>query len=486
VKAISYKITKQGQSVRVDRSDGYSVTKSDASILDAFLLDPADNCSQFMFYLDKNIGHILKLLGTQTKKNLYKDKRTYYSPYILFYQPDKIFSVKLGTNESNIYELAQWFPDANPQTVEEVQKLADELLEAFKQLKLTVTNFTSPARILQDCVLKHLDLPSGIDGKSAPDEVMEWAYMQGARTWIEAHQLGHFTENVYDYDISSAYPYSATRQIDTRHCHWRKEEYVPKEAYYGFLKGRVCINPEVLVSPLIYRDPETRELSNRVGEWEDTITLQMAEFIDRWKIGSFRLAEGWFGIPRRISYPLEHTMRKLYNSRKIGGLASKIAKDLAVSYWGLTGQLKDYKGVFGDYFMPIYRSDIADRTTIRVAEFSYKMKIKPIQIGVDGVLCQTKVNLGENGFGKWRLSGTEPAIVVGSDKVWQGNKHPENLHYTEVLKMMKKNPSASMYGPIAIDEPRDRVFIPHPQTGKDILEKKWNSRPLAVHEKESL
>jgi hypothetical protein len=243
------------------------------------------------------------------------------------------------------------------------------------------------------------------------------------------------------------------------------------------------------------------------------ISIHLLNFIERWKIGSFRLEKGWFGIPYKMSYPMEATMQKLFNSRQRGGLAEKIAKRMAAGYWGLTKQTKS-DGTFGDYFMPVWNADIADRCTVRVAEFIYRNKIHPIHIGVDGILCQKKIELGENGFGKWRLSGTEPTLVVASGKLWQGSKHPGGMYYEEIMELIKRRPNDREYirnyketitlgmaantdwrllgkteevsSRVNIDMPRDRVFIPHPETGKDILEKKWVSRPLTVHEEESL
>ena len=99
----------------------------------------------------------------------------------------------------------------------------------------------------------------------------------------------------YDYDIVSAFPSVARDLIDIRQLEWiESNEYQP-EAVYGYTKCEVTIYDWVMVSPIIKEDEDGRLISP-TGTWETYLTKGELDFIDKWKIGGYKILEGYWGI----------------------------------------------------------------------------------------------------------------------------------------------------------------------------------------------
>jgi hypothetical protein len=511
-KPIVYKVTASNGSTLVECGDGYTQQGSDAGLLMALLLEPGHDVVQFFWDIDRSLAPIFAYMGEDICRKLVKETRAYYRPCSssLFYIPGKIFGIKQGRLRGEFYDLAQYFPDEKPQTVGEMQNLAEMLFEAVRELGIEPARWTSPARMMKDCVLKDLDLPNGLDQNIVPDEVGEMAWLCAGKLWTEAFELGHF-KSVYDYDITAAYPSEVCKMLDPRCLKWEKsEDDPPKEALYGYVDARVKIDAPV--HPVIRRDDDGC-LSSPVGEWNDVIPLSLMRFIEYWKLGQVRVNKAWYGIPTGWDYPMAETMKSMYAVRQtVSPLAAGIIKRMMASFYGLTLQSND-DGTFGEYFQPIWGAEICTRISLRVADFCYRNNIKPIHIGVDGVMCQQEMKLQEDtGMGYWRLSSTEPAIIMGSGMLYQGDKHPANLYYDEVLELLKAKPNAGEYekrveqvctlqqglatsfgnvgklmdmsSHLLVKAPKDRVYNPAPKCGRDILEYHWSSKPVKVHEED--
>lgn len=526
MKPLVYKISILNSNITVECADGFSRQDDDAEILSALVLEPYSDTVQFLWDIDRTLAPIFAIIGEDTCRKLIKETRAYYKAAnaSLYYIPGKIFGIKQGRLRGEFYDLAQYFPDEHPQSVEEMQGLAETLFKAVEAIGISPKRWTSPARMMKDCVLNKIDLPNGLDQSIIPDEVGEMAWLCAGKLWTEAHELGYFP-NVRDYDISAAFPSEVCKMLDPRCVKWiESEDDPPKEAVFGYINARIKI--DALVSPIIKRT-DNGDLYSPVGEWNDIISLSSARFIDYWKIGSVRVNKAWYGLATGQKYPMAEVMKELHKKRVHlcnlanteegflnGLLAASIIKRMMASFYGLTLQSND-DGTFGEYFNAVWGCEICTRVSLRVADFIYRNNIQPIHIGVDGVMCQQEVQLPEgNGMGHWRLASTEPAIVMGSGMLYQGDKHPASLYYDEVLEMLKSKPNATEYekkvkqvitlpqalatrfenlgkememtSHLIVKPPRDRVYTPFPKCGRDILEYHWKSQPVKIHEEDIL
>lgn len=272
-----------------------------------FLLEPQgnsywppqyDRCIRVCWELDATVAPILKGLGEDRCKKLNKTHKCYLAPFNIFYVPGKIFSVSHIPShyKVNLYDLAQYYPELEePDSLTEVQMLGEKLLFELRKMGLEPTKLTSPVAIYEQCILSNLDLPRVAD---MPREAAEFAYRCSGRLWIEAYQLG-LAEPAYDYDIIASFPSVARNLIDIRYCDWVKSRAKKnrKRAVYGYVKCIVTIYDWVMVSPII-KEEEDGSLITPTGTWETYLTKSELDFIDKWKIGEYKMLEGWWAIAR--------------------------------------------------------------------------------------------------------------------------------------------------------------------------------------------
>lgn len=113
---------------------------------------------------------------------------------------------------------------------------------------------------------------------------------------------------------------------------------------------------------------------------------------------------------------------------------------------------------------------------------------------------------------KWSLSEEGSALVIGSGLLFFSNKKPQGINYEEIMQMIKANPNNDCYVKShrrimtlgkalelnAVDKLgqqviftttinihtiiRDRDFEDLPQTGKELLENIYESKPFEVDE----
>lgn len=112
--------------------------------------------------------------------------------------------------------------------------------------------------------------------------------------------------------------------------------------------------------------------------------------------------------------------------------------------------------------------------------------------------------------GKWRLSYVGSALVVSSGLVFYANKKPKGLGLGDILELIKEHPHTSYYekklkrrvtlgdalaqgkfnelgketdmvsSVDLIGLEHDRVFSKTPQTGQQLLSKRYNSKPMRI------
>jgi len=112
--------------------------------------------------------------------------------------------------------------------------------------------------------------------------------------------------------------------------------------------------------------------------------------------------------------------------------------------------------------------------------------------------------------GKWRLSYIGSALVVSSGLVFYANKKPKGLGLDDILELIKEHPMAGYYEKrlqrrvtlgdalsqdkfnklgkqvdmvSSIDLVRlehDRMFKGTPQTGQQLLSKRYSSKPVRI------
>lgn len=197
--------------------------------------------------------------------------------------------------------------------------------------------------------------------------------------------------SAYDYDIVASFPSIARNLIDIRHCEWIHSKEYQSKAYYGYCKCQVTIYDWVQVSPILYED-ESGNLSSPTGVFETYLTKGELDFIDKRKIGEYKIIDGWWAIPRRINKPLRIVMDRLLAYKESNNeLIRLLAKRMSVGVYGKFGE--EHKEEFGRHFNPVWFSEISTQVRLQVAQFIYKNKCQDhiIHISVDGCLLDCPV-----------------------------------------------------------------------------------------------
>lgn len=508
-------------------SDRASVDNGDLFNVLEELAMPYDNEARNLTYIkmawdiDQFVAPILKILGRHCCERLVETRKCYFRPFNIYYLPGKIFAVRLGRNESTFFNLGQYFPDdEEPEDIIRMHSYGMFLLDKLAQMGIeNPTRLTSPANVFEHSILSKLNTHTVFD---LPDKYLdsaEYAYNCTGRAWISNYKIGHWGVNeCFDYDLSGAYPYEASKLLDTRYAQYIHSDTIPEDVHWGFMRGRIKVTSPV--SPFIYQD-EDGKLLNPVGSWDTYITLDEYKALKEWEMGDFKLYDGWFLKFYRNDRPLWNAINKMYEYRKIDNELNRIAKLMSVGgcygkfvethYTNDEGEVDKY----GKYYNPFYGAQITTRTRLRVMQFikTHQLENDIISVAVDGVLATKEVDLANDNEGKigsWRLNPESPALVISPGLVYYGNKKPKGLTYDMVMELIKSNPDTPYY---ELELPRrvtlseaiemgdlelvgeirdfhqsldlvsinvDRDYKRLPRTGKELISKIYESEPLKI------
>lgn len=523
MRIIGYTSTVVDGRVLLADSTGSEILSDNPKELLDFLAKPfKGEVMRLCWELSQFSAPLLRLFGKEKVTKLAREKLAVVGGFYTYYDAPKVLSLTPVYNKkgkASIYEMQQFFDtEDDPGDPWTVAAYGDALLQKLKVLGIYhVGRLSSPAAVLEDAVLKHLrDVPSFRDVPIEAEEINQFAEITLNRPWITAYQLGSWGQNeVFDYDLSSAYPYESAQLYHLKYAKFEYSE-TPIRAHWGFLRGQVTI--DCPVSPLVYRNADG-SLANPIGSWPDIITLADAQFITKRRLGQFKMTDGWFITFTAPVKPFGAVINRLYQKR--GGdavLDFFVKRGLAGTFYGKLAAEYESKGL--DVWNPLYASRIQAGTRLRVAEFIWANNLVNdiIHVSVDGFLSTKRVNLPDaKGMGRWRMDTPEGVIVVGSGDVFKkGAKatRPQGIGYDDLVAMIKEHSRASRYetrikrrvglgeaaagrlselGKVhnfhsAVDlllkERKDRRFPKVPETGHDLLTKYYESLPIEIHEKE--
>lgn len=487
--------------VLLEDSDGESLTSDNLDYLFDFLLEPADGF-KVAWDIDALMAPIMRLAPPDKLQGVFEDNKLKLWPYFAIYNQGKSTYIKRGSWRATIYHLAQYWPDADePDSLDNVVGLTNQLLADLKTIGIVPSKLSSPVAMVSD-LLKKFKLPNYT---TIPDDVGQFAWHCCGKTWTEAIATGHF-EQAFDYDIHASYPSVLANLLDHNYGQFVHGIQPPPNACYGWCHGRVTINKDVKISPIVYTDADDH-LYTPTGSWDTYLTRQEVEFILAYGLGSFDIKDAWWWVPHKRVYPYQLLMLDLYGKRPQSELLNRIIKRMQTGIYGKTLQVFP-EGTFGDYFNPIYGAQIESQTRLKVARFIYDNSLEnhTLHIATDGILTDKQVALlKSNGMGSWRLDSSGPALVVSSGVLFYGTKKPCQLYYDEAMELIKAKPKASewskaikrtmtlgdmalgfaemgeiktVYTGFSLPVDHDRNFERLPATGGELLTNRYDSIPL--------
>jgi len=360
-----------------------------------FLLKEQD-AIRVCYQLDFFVANLLKFINLSDKQliQIHDTSELSTNGYKFKFVPKKFFSIIKGDKFVVLSDASQYMErydllEDPLKKAKEAQIIGVQVYNALSRLGLHPNSLVSPISAFDKEIFSKLNLPQIED---IPEEASEYAYNCCKGNWVESYQKGHF-DKVYDLDISSAYPSIISKDcIDVRLGTWIKTDKFEQDAYYGFCKGIVNITSDF--SPIIYSSDDNQS-STPKGEWETYITKQEIEFIEKYKLGTFEIEDGWWFFPDKITYPLKKITEWLYAKKESSkGIQKKIIKRIMSGLYGRTLQV-DFGGVIGDYFMPVWGATIQVNTRLEVARFILDNNLTNhvLSIAVDGCLVTKEVKI---------------------------------------------------------------------------------------------
>lgn len=282
-----------------------------------------------------------------------------------------------------------------------------------------------------------------------------YAYEAYAGGWIEIQKRGHF-ENLYKYDINSAYPYVMSELIDPTKGYWLfSREWQEPEADYAFVKAEVTIDPnriaglnrdpfarQVYLSPISYLFT-TKGMNLRyyvAGKWVCYLAANEFKFIrdtlGQRGLGSVKLIDGWFFFAEDFATrPLGKRVRLLYELKTKLKNAQKEDKNLVIEYNQVKLLLNSLYGKFiqrvevkkldsenkiyidhartGGFFNPIWAAIITSECRLQIARALLDKEQYCAAITTDGILTTEPLDLklGKE-LGEWSQEPGGEAVIV--------------------------------------------------------------------------
>ncbi len=483
------------------------VVSTAEDILDGLVFSHTYSLSTFntlkVFWdLDSSVRCILTLLPDPIRSTLARANRAAWKSYRLYYIPGKQFSVNKDHNEVDFYDLSQYFPDINGEpSPTKMQKLADELWQCLTDLGLSSTKtLASPVAIALSAgwldEVKSL-IPTVWDAPDHHLDAIDYAVRAGGREWVSNYQLGCWQE-LYSYDLSSAYPSIAVSLPDLRDCELVPSNQLNLSKMLGFVYGDLYIDPEseyAYCSPVLTRLPDG-QLTNAVGHLPtDYYALDTVRHVCRYGMGEFRCKSAWYIHPRggvRPRFPFRQVMTELFQRRTWSDLASYFLKRVMN---GLIGKMLEVRSSgdgtvrYGELYNPVYHATILAGSACRVADFIIHNRIgvkELIHVGVDGVKSTKELTLPPVApMGQWRKSGPDSAIILSSAGVYTPDRSPQGVSLPLFQAMLEAHPKAGKFsfGSWDIDlralpARQNREYAKLPKTGGQLLGEKYLSEPV--------
>jgi len=438
-------------------SDGEQTTRP--PYLD-FLLQEKPDTIKIFHHLEYAVANLARLvdLTEEECKTLWQKRQLGIPPYVLKHAPNRFLSIKKGGYFSVFADAGQYRKavlsenesvDECVAKAKEAQKTGEDVYQALRSMGLNPTSIVSPIKAYDSGVLSKMDLPTA---KDIPEEAGFYAYNCIRWGWRDCLQVGHWNK-VWQYDLSSAFSSELVKLLDTRYGRWVESDRIIPEATYGFCSGIVSIASPLSPVILFSVKGNMRLGYTPTGKWRDYLTLDEIRFIDRWKLGSFKLEKGHFWIADKKVRPLEGAVNRLYHIKEHSdGVARDMAKKVSNAIWGYQCQTKKQKGEegFGDRFNPVWGAQVEPNIRLRTAEFALKAGVEHnIHIAVDETILDKPVELeGNGGMGEWRLKMSDACLVMGTGAVAIKGKEKSTdfaISYDWLMERIRNNPEAEEY-----------------------------------------
>jgi hypothetical protein len=521
-KLIAFTSIVDGDKIAIVNSWGDGVESSDLSTLLHWLkYSRTDGALRVVWDLDAFLAPVLRKMSVSLLKLIASnDNGASFDGDTIFYALHKMARFR----QAYYYGIQEFWATNTPppSSVDELQQRADELTDALVQLGMgDFQRIASPIAIFEQTELgqkTYEQIPRDYDVPQYCSGMLEYADKADRKEWITNYQIGHW-DNLYDWDISAAYSYEASRLPHIQDLEfWKSNSIGSREdgALFGFVKGRMWVDPDHPMqhcSPVMVNDGVFH--GNPAGWLEpDCYSLDEVRFTTDNGLGGFIMEDGYFakvvnGV--RPRYPLRAIMERLYNLRGMSPVASSVVKAVANQLVGkLVERLRWRNNTEGEIYNSVYHSLITSGCRVKVAHFLLGNDIgkdELVAVQTDGCRITKDIPSSGNGMGRWRCNGSSPVLVASPNIVLVGDKKPQHYTHDTIMSEIREHPRQSYYGMeaphcvtlgqaiewgditkvgeviqlpasldlLAIPRQQNRVFKKLPVTGEQLIDKVYDS-----------
>lgn len=254
---------------------------------------------------------------------------------------------------------------------------------------------------LQKCYIPTID--------TIPDEVLKYAYNSYSGGRFELLKRGHF-DNVYLYDIKSAYPYQMAQLPDYTRGEWHYTDEFQEGVRSGFYRCLVSHFHE-RVSPFMVKESTLNIYPN--GYFEQYLTQNEIEMSIRlFPETEIEIQDGYYFEENEILYPLQEEILRLYKWKET-------EKDPDIKYCikiilnSLYGKfIQTVGGRSGRIFNPLWASEITANTRLMLIENSISCIDDIIGYSTDSIHSTVPIHFKNESFHDTNL-GTFEEDAIG-------------------------------------------------------------------------
>jgi len=515
-----------------------------ADLLETLFTERYVNTHFFLYNLTFDTGSILYRLPEIFLKELWEFNKTQWDGYTFDSVPHKYLKISRGKDAVWFWDIRQYYgmsldnaakkylgkskievgtKNFSPAYVkihwnmiskycvrdatltEELARYFIEHLEAFG---ITTSSFYSGASISAKYFSEHCRVVDVWRYWKHYPKLLEYATdsYEGGKFEVTAAGSG----TLYEYDISSAYPFEIANLVDIRKARVKFSSQYQKKAVYGFLKVKIIASDVHLPCGIM-------EKSARLypqGCYYTTITKQEYDYCKKMRVSVKILSAYWLFVKSKV-YPYRKEVNRLFKIKSDykgkDPMTYNIIKIILNSWYGKMAQVtfdkRKRKWKAGMYWNPIFASIITANTRIRVSAMQNKYRDECVAVHTDSILLTRpaagKENTTQGDLGDFEYVTHGPGTVIacgmyqigalcafkGFDPVkGKDEKTGKKIYYTwkELLTKHKNKTCFSYpylhvetwYEAMAKNHGTSAINVFHPKTPKKIdlncdVKRKW-------------
>lgn len=319
----------------------------------------------------------------------------------------------------------------------------------------------SKGRIAEEYFLSKCYIPTINKLLEENKKVLEYGYNAYYGGRFELLQRG-YQENVYSYDISSAYPAQMTELIDYNKGKWVKTTKVNLDAYSGFYKC-ICECNDAYFSPFVQKVNALSVYPN--GKMVMYLAKSEIDFIrEHFDNATIKIVSGYEFYEKELVYPLKSEIEHLYKwkENEPDENIKYCVKIFMNSFYGKLIQRAGDDNATGKVFNPLWAAEITASARIKILKLGLQKPDCVIMFSTDSVHSTEPLSIKNNPtLGDFKKDFEGSGVYIMSDvyNLWNDKKQKSKIRGFSVALEKDRNDTEVLLKDILLtsDEWKDKT-----------------------------